>query len=124
MEGVSMFVTGESLTPIDFGGLRILDYTAGHDGSASLATIDVPPGAHHAEAWSRRSDKYYLVIAGAVRFVLDGVETELATGDFCLVPRGSRFRYSNGATAPARLVLVHTPSFDLDSEVFVEDGGR
>ena len=116
-----MVVTGRSLTPIDFAGLRILDYTAGRDLSASLAVIDVPSGARHAEAWSKRSDKFYLVVAGAILFVLDGVETELATDDFCLVPRGARFRYSNPATTPAKLVLVHVPTFDLHSEVFVED---
>ncbi len=118
-----MVVTGKSLKPIDFAGLRIFDYTAGRDVSSSLAVIDVPPGAHHAAAWSKRSDKYYLVIAGAILFVLDGVETQLTPGDFCLVPQGSRFSYANPTTTPARLVLVHTPSFDLDSEVFVEPKG-
>ena len=115
-----MFVAGTSLKPIDFAGLRIFDYTAGHDLSSSLALIDVPSGARHAEAWSRRSDKYYLIVAGAILFVLDGVETELTTGDFCLVPQGSRFRYSNLTPSPARLVLVHTPPFDPSAEVFVE----
>ncbi len=37
-----MFVSGTSLTPIDFAGLRILDYTAGHDLSASVAVPDSP----------------------------------------------------------------------------------
>ena len=115
-----MVIAGKSLKAIDFAGLRIFDYTASHDVSSSLAVIDVPAGAHHSEAWSKRSDKFYLVIAGAVLFVLNAVESELATGDFCLVPRGSRFSYSNPTTTLARLVLVHTPSFDLDSEVFVE----
>ena len=115
-----MFVAGRSLTPIDFGGLRILDYTAGRELGSSLAVIDVPPGAAHAEAWSKRSDKYYLVTAGTIRFALSGEERELGAGDFCLVPRGTRFRYANSSPAPTRLVLVHTPSFDLASEVFVE----
>jgi len=115
-----MFVSGKPLIPIYFAGLRIFDYTAGHDVSASLAVIDVPAGGRHAVAWSKRSDKYYLVIAGVIRFELDGVETELATGDFCLAPQGARFSYSNAATTPARLVLVHTPSFNLAQEVFLE----
>src|SRR5262245_60905149 len=115
-----MFVAGNSLAPIDFGGLRIADYTAGRSLGSSLAVIDVPSGATHAEAWSKRSDKYYLVTAGTICFVLAGEERELAAGDFCFVPRGTRFRYVNPSAAPARLVLVHTPSFDLASEVFVE----
>lgn len=113
-----MFVSGKALTPIDFAGLRILDYTAGHDLSASVAVIDVPAGGRHAEAWSKRSDKYYLAIAGTIRFVLDGVETELVAGDFCLVPQGAHFSYSNAAATPARLVLVHTPNFNIGQEVF------
>jgi mannose-6-phosphate isomerase-like protein (cupin superfamily) len=119
-ENVSVFIAEKSLNPIDFGGLRIFDYTAGHNLSSSLAVIDVPSGVHHPEAWSKRSDKYYLVISGAILFVLEGVQTELRAGDVCVVPRGSRFSYSNPSTTPARLVLVHTPSFELDSEVFVE----
>ena len=118
-----MLISGKSLKPIDFAGLRIFDYTAGYDLSSSLAILDVPPGAHHAEAWSKRSDKYYLVIAGAIRFVLEGVQTELSTGDFYLVPQGRRFSYSNPGTALARLVLVHTPNFDLGAEVFAEPPG-
>ena len=114
-----MFVAGKSLTPIDFGGLQILDYTAGHDLSSSLAVIDVPSGARHVEAWSQRSDKYYLVVAGSIVFILDGLQAELAAGDFCSVPKGSRFSYSNPAMTPAKLVLVHTPNFDLGSEVLV-----
>jgi len=115
-----VIIAGSSLTPFDFDGLRILDYTAGQNLGSSLAVIDVPPGVRHAEAWSKRSDKYYLVVAGAVRFVLDGVAADLGTGDFCLVRQGQRFSYSNPAAALAKLVLVHTPNFDIGAEVFVE----
>ena len=118
-----MFISGKALNPIDFAALRIFDYTAGHDLSSSLAIVDVPPGAHHAEAWSERSDKYYLVIAGTIRFVLEGEQNELSTGDFCLVPQGRRFSYSNPGAILARLVLVHTPKFDLGAEVFAERPG-
>lgn len=114
-----MLVPGGTIKPIDFAGLRIFDYTAGHALSSSLAVIEVPPGTGHAEAWSKRSDKYYLVIEGAFRFVLDGAETALVTGDFCLVRQGQRFSYSNPTTSLARLVLVHTPNFHLAEEVFV-----
>lgn len=64
-----------------------------------------------------------MFIAGTIRFVLEGVETELSRGDFCLVPQGRRFSYSNTGTALARLVAVHTPSFDLGAEVFAEPLG-
>jgi mannose-6-phosphate isomerase-like protein (cupin superfamily) len=107
------------MTPLDFGGLRIFDYTAGQALSSSIATIEVPPGARHAEAWSRRSDKYYLVSSGEIEFVLDGDARALAAGDFCFVKRGRRFSYANQTSTMATLVLVHTPSFDVRDEVFV-----
>jgi mannose-6-phosphate isomerase-like protein (cupin superfamily) len=116
-----MIVRRRTLQPIDFGGLQILDYTADLKRGSSLAVIDVPPGATHAEAWSRRSDKYYLVVAGQLDFSLEGRPFELGAGDFCLVAQGERFSYANRGASPAQLVLVHTPSFDLESEVFVAE---
>ena len=115
-----MIVRRGSMSPIDFNGLRILDYTAGYDDvESSVAVIEVPPSARHAEAWSKRSDKYYLIVSGEVRFVLDGVPSDLAAGDFCFVRHGRRFSYSNDRAEPATLFLVHTPSFRMDDEVFV-----
>ncbi len=113
-----MFVRQRDLEVIGFEGLEIFDYTAGTSSSSSVALIQVPPGARHPEAWSRRSDKYYLVVRGAVRFSLEGDERVLAQGDFCRVEQGKRFRYENATGAAATLLLVHTPSFELDEEVF------
>jgi mannose-6-phosphate isomerase-like protein (cupin superfamily) len=107
------------MSPIDFNGLRIFDYTAGQSLGCSFAAIEVAAGARHAEAWSRRSDKYYLVSSGEIRFVLDGEPHVLRAGDFCFVRQGRRFSYSNETPELATLVLVHTPSFDLREEVFV-----
>lgn len=110
----------DSVEPIDFDGLRIFDYTSGRPWSSSLAVIEVRPGARHKEAWSRRSDKYYLVTAGEIEFVIDGTQHAMAAWDFCFVRQGQRFSYVNGGSRPAMLVLFHTPGFDLDDEVFVE----
>jgi mannose-6-phosphate isomerase-like protein (cupin superfamily) len=121
--GTYVLVRRDSLTPLEFSGLRIFDYTAGGELSSSLAVIEVPGGVRHAESWSKRSDKYYLVTAGQIRFERDGEKFDLGTGDFCLVRQGERFRYENPGVEPATLILVHTPSFDLNSEVFVDDDG-
>jgi len=114
-----VFLSRNSICPIDFNGLRIFDYTAAQSLGSSIAVIDVGPGVRHNEAWSQRSDKYYLVVAGEVRFVLDGDEHVMTVGDFCVVKQGRRFSYSNASSAVATLVLVHTPSFDLGAERFV-----
>ena len=115
-----MLLTRSSMSPVDFGGLRIFDYTAGQSLGSSVAAIEVAPGARHAEGWSRRSDKYYLVSSGEIRFVLDGEPHTMKAGDFCFVAKGRRFSYSNESAQLAILVLVHTPSFDLREEVFVD----
>ncbi len=114
-----MIVTRNSLAPVDFDGLRILDYTAGRSLSSSLAVVDVPPFTGHAEAWSKRSDKYYLVTHGRIRFMLEDETHDLQSGDFCHVRRGRRFSYRNDHDEGASLVLFHTPSFDPKDEVFV-----
>jgi mannose-6-phosphate isomerase-like protein (cupin superfamily) len=113
-----VIVRHSAVAPFDFDGLAIRDYTAGHETAASFAVITVPPGAVHAEAWSRRSDKYYYVAAGTIEFVDSGEAQELSAGDFCLVAKGEHFSYRNVSGAPATLCLLHTPSFDGDSEVF------
>ena len=114
-----MHVSRSTMAPLVFDGLKIFDYTAGQSSSSSVAMIEVPPGARHAEAWSRRSDKYYVVASGEIEFALDGDSQVLRAGDFCFVRQGRRFRYANTSSEPATLVLVHTPAFDLRDEVFV-----
>ena len=114
-----MIVSRQSVTPFDFDGLRIFDYTAGNDCSSSFALIEVPQGAIHAESWSQRSDKYYFMVGGSLRFVLDNEVHDLRTGDFCLVRVGQHFSYSNEEPETATLALLHTPSFRLAEERFV-----
>ncbi|MGD2147097.1 MAG: cupin domain-containing protein [Anaerolineae bacterium] len=115
-----MIIRRDRVEPFDFQGLEIRDYTAGREISSSFGVITVPPGESHAEAWSKRSDKYYFVVTGSVEFALDGDEVTLSEGDLCIVARGQHFKYRNPGPNAARLCIVHTPSFDPGSEVFVE----
>ena len=77
-------------------------------------------GQGHPEAHSKRSNKYYYVMAGQVRFGLNGVRFDLVPGDVCIVQRGQRFWYEWDAEESTRLLLVHSPSFDSRYEVFTE----
>ena len=115
-----MIVRKSNAARINFDGLGILDYTAGLEGlAASVASIEIPPGTAHTRAWSRRSDKYYLVTSGSIRFTHEDEQFDLEAGDFLLVKQGRVFSYSNVQAAPAMLVLVHTPPFDPENEVMV-----
>ena len=113
-----MFIDHKAVLPLDFDGLRIIDYTGGRETSSSFAEITVPPGARHKVSWSRRSDKLYYVIAGLIDFRLDGKSKSMSPGDVCVVPQGARFDYTNSGSQDAKVILVHTPSFKLESEVF------
>jgi mannose-6-phosphate isomerase-like protein (cupin superfamily) len=115
-----MILMSETIQPFDFDGLTIYDFTAALDTSSSLARIHVPSCAHHRRAWSRACDKYYYVISGQLQFMLDGVEYSLGAGDLCIVPKGHRFSYANRTETPVELLLIHTPRFNLQAEVFEE----
>jgi mannose-6-phosphate isomerase-like protein (cupin superfamily) len=115
-----MIVKRDTLEVIDFNGLKILDYTAERDTTSSFAVIQVPSGRCHPEAWSKRSDKYYYVNSGTLEFTIEGEKHVLVSGDFCIVPIGKQFSYRNTSGETAILHLIHTPDFDMESEVFPE----
>ena len=116
-----MKIERDSLRPFDFEGLEIRDYTAGADVSSSVAEITVPAGARHRLSWSKRSDKYYYLLEGRLSFTLGAETLDLAVGDCCIVWKGERFSYRNPTGERARVLLVHTPSFDLAEEVFEDE---
>ena len=119
-----MKIERSTIDPIDFEGLEIRDYTAEGEVSSSVAEISVPAGVRHRPAWSKRSDKYYFMLEGCLSFVLGSDALKLAVGDCCIVPKGCRFSYCNPTREVARVLLVHTPSFDLAEEVFEDQPGR
>jgi mannose-6-phosphate isomerase-like protein (cupin superfamily) len=115
-----MILKSETIRPFDFDGLSIRDFTAKLNTSSSLAHIRVWPRACHRRAWSKECDKYYYVISGQLQFILDSVEHILKAGDVCIVPQGHKFSYANTTELPVELLLMHTPRFNIDAEVFDE----
>lgn len=104
------------LEPFSFGDLAITDYTADAGMTSSLAVIDVPTGAEHPAAYSDASDKYYLVLRGAVTFRTGGQEVTLGPLDLLIIPRGTEFAYV-GTDGPAQIALIHTPPYRADAEI-------
>ena len=115
-----MKIERESLNAVEFDGLVIRDYTAGRDGSSSMAEILVPAGARHKRAWSKRSHKYYYVVDGRLSFIVENQVLDLCAGDVCIVLQGERFGYENKTGQATKVLLVHTPSFELAEEVIEE----
>lgn len=113
-----MIIKHKEIKPIEFDQLKIIDYTAEQDNSASFAEITVPIGVSHKLSWSSRSDKYYYVAQGNVNFTINEESNNLSPGDVCIILKGKRFSYTNIGSDEAILILVHTPSFKLECEVF------
>ncbi len=113
-----MIIRKEQVNQVDFDGLTILDYTSGSNESSSFAIIKVPQNVRHKVSWSKRSDKYYYVIEGEIKFTIDNKTIILKQGDFCIIKKGFKFSYHNASESVVMLVLVHTPNFDLNEEVF------
>ena len=109
-------VRASELEPFNFGDLAIADYMAGNGTSSSIAVINVPAGAAHPAAYSDASDKYYLVLSGAVAFHTGGEEVTLGPLDLLIIPRGTEFAYVS-TEGPAQMVLVHTPPFRAEAEI-------
>jgi mannose-6-phosphate isomerase-like protein (cupin superfamily) len=115
---MKMIIKENEVEQFDFDGLTIADYTAKLNENSSFAIISVLPQISHKLSWSKRSDKYYYVIAGEISFTLNGREYALSSGDLCIVKKGEKFRYKNNSREIVKMILVHTPNFKLDQEVF------
>ncbi|MBN2050798.1 MAG: cupin domain-containing protein [Spirochaetales bacterium] len=116
-----MIVRKNDVQSFDFGGLEIFDYTAGCEEQSSFAVIHVEPKVRHQLSWSKRSDKYYYVVRGRVEFLIQDTKVTLEEGDFCIVRQGEKFYYHNTSDERVTLVLVHTPHFILEEEVYLDD---
>ena len=88
----------------------------------SLMEVEVrekvgPPPHHH--PW----DEAYYVVAGNVRFVLDGREQVFKAGDFIYAPGGTVHGFQGASSQPSRMIIfdapAHAESFfrDLNREV-------
>ena len=115
-----MKIEHDSVVAFEFDGITIRDYTAGMDTSSSLARITVPAGARHKRALSRRSDKVYYAIDGRLDLTVGNRAVELTPGDACIIEKDTKFSYENTSGSTARLLLIHTPAFRLEDEVFDE----
>ncbi len=111
-------VRRSQVEPSAFGNLQIWDYKPGCELSASIALVQVKPGASHGRTCSTRSDKYYYVLNGLVEFEVGRIAYWLAQGDLLCIAKDEWFDYRNQGPEMATLLLVHTPPFKLDAEQF------
>ena len=113
-----MIIRNQDVEVLSFNGLEIFDYTSKCKEKSSFAIIVVPPNISHQLSWSKRSDKFYYVIEGKIEFTINNEDYVLAKGDFCIIKKGDKFKYKNNFKDDVKLVLVHTPNFIIEEEIF------
>ena len=113
-----MIIKENEVEQFDFAGLIITDYTAKLDENSSFATISVLPRISHKLSWSKRSTKYYYIITGEITFIVNDKEYVLSSGDLCVIREAEKFKYRNDSNEIVKMILVHTPNFKLDQEIF------
>jgi len=77
--------------------------------SWSLMEVEVPERAGpppHDHPW----DEAYYVVAGEVRFQLDGREQVYKAGDFIFAPGGTVHGFQGASSKPARLLIFDAPA--------------
>ena len=57
-------------------------------------------------------------MSGRINFIVNDKEYVLSSGDLCLIKKGDKFKYKNESHDIVKMILVHTPNFKLDQEVF------
>jgi quercetin dioxygenase-like cupin family protein len=92
------------------------------EGGWSLMEVELPERAGpppHDHPW----DEAYYVVAGEVRFHLEGREQVFKSGDFIYAPAGTVHGFQGASAKPARVIIFDTPAHtegffrDLDREV-------
>lgn len=113
-----MQIKSDELKPFDWEGLSITDYTSGKNTQSSFAKIEILPGAQHKISWSKVSEKLYYVQKGQLHFMIDNKDFVINEGDLCIIPIKSKFAYKNKTNEVVEILLIHSPGFNIENEVF------
>ncbi|MCP3021860.1 cupin domain-containing protein [Cupriavidus basilensis] len=86
-------------------------------GGMGVFELTVPPGAQVPPAHSHtHNEECVYVLAGTLRYAVDGVARDLAPGEWMHTPRGSVHQFSNPHGDAARALVVLTP--DIGAQYF------
>lgn len=114
-----LYVKTREATPYQFEGLEVRELITGLLPAASVAHVEVQPGAAHGASKSTKNDKLYICISGAPTFEVDGNRIDLVPLDLLVVQRDEWFNYRNESADTAVLFLIHVPPYDSDGDEFL-----
>src|SRR5262245_22914564 len=101
-EGKAYWVVGDLYTILASG-----DDTGG---AYALIHALVPPGGGPPPHIHRRDDEAFYVLEGEVTIHADGQSTTATAGTWITLAKGSRHSFRNNGAAPARMLILVTPS--------------
>lgn len=111
-----LYVKTKEVTPYDFQGMAVRELIPGLLPAASVAHVNVPPGAVHGAYKSTNNDKLYICISGNPTFEVDGESIVLGPLDLLVIQRDEWFDYRNETSDAAVLFLIHVPPYDSDGD--------
>ena len=111
-EGKAVWVVGDRYTTLASG--------ADTGGAYALIAALVPPEGGPPLHRHRNEDEAFYLLEGELSFEVDGRSFTAGAGSWITLPRGSRHRFQNVGSKPARmLILVHPSGLE---EMFAEVG--
>lgn len=115
---MSIYSKYSLINPFDFEGLNIRELTPPDLDFSSVAEIEIPPGHGHRQARSSKCAKIYICTRGVVSFCTDKLRIDLLPMDTILISINKWFSYNNNESEMAKLLLIHSPAFDMNAEEF------
>jgi mannose-6-phosphate isomerase-like protein (cupin superfamily) len=110
---------GESITVGQLNIRYLIDGSA--TGGMGVFELTVPTNAPVPPPHSHtHNEECVYVLAGRLRYSVDGVVRDLTRGEWMFTPRGSVHHFSNPHDGTARALVVLTP--DIGAQYFVEVG--
>jgi quercetin dioxygenase-like cupin family protein len=109
--------------PIKVGGLTIDYFIDGSkNGGLGVFELTVPPGSSVPPPHSHtHNDECVYVLAGVLRYSVDGVVRDLKPGEWMQTPRGSVHGFSNPHKDTARALIMLSP--DIGAQYFRDVAG-
>lgn len=116
-----MIIKSKEIQSVKWEGLSITDFTSNQDTQSSFAKIEISSGNKHKISWSKVSEKLYYVLTGQLHFMIDNRDYVVNSGDLCIVPVNTKFAYMNKSNNSVEILLIHSPNFNVENEVFEDE---
>jgi mannose-6-phosphate isomerase-like protein (cupin superfamily) len=111
-----MIIRKEKVKKIERENMIIKVYSTKEDiASSSLAVIELK--GKHGKIKSTLSDRFYYVLEGSGKFIVDNSVEEVKAGDAVIIPKNTPYDIIGNF----KILVVHTPPFDPKFDIDLEE---